>query len=321
MPSGETYADEELPLVWPTPNRAFLEGKPLADFLQPTASGKVESGLYGCVRNGGRRFHEGIDLSPIARDRRGRSLDPAFAAMPGQVVYINEVAGNSSYGKYIALRHRHDGIEFYSLYAHLDSVEPELAPGVKVEQGAALGIIGSTAGGYVIPNSRAHLHFEIGLQLDGDFAWWFDRQGYGSRNHHGPWNGMNLAGWDPLEYYRLALAGEIRGPRDFLRQQPTAVRIRVPYRGIPDLVQRSPGMVEGNPSRETVGWEVDFSEYGIPVRFRPLSAAEMPGSSVEVVAFDEEIAFPPCRNLLDQRGGGYVPGGDLNRVLELIFGR
>ncbi|MGE9290505.1 MAG: M23 family metallopeptidase, partial [Puniceicoccales bacterium] len=320
---GAASGAERLPLVWPTPNRAFLEGKPLEDFVQPTASGRIESATYGGVRNGGYRFHEGLDLKPIERDRNRRPTDPVFAAMPGEVVYVNQIAGNSSYGKYVVLRHEFEGIEFYTLYAHLASAGEGIRKGVKVEQGASLGIMGSTAGGYTIPRSRAHLHFEIGLQMDSDFAWWYNRQRYGSKNQHGPWNGMNLAGWDPLEYYQLALAGKIAGPGDYLQRQPTAVRVRVPYTGVPDLIRRSPGLAEGDLSGSAGGWEVDFSEYGVPLRFRRLSVAEMGdgASAVEVVHHDGNIAFPKCKDLLDKKGSGYVPGKDLNRTLELIFGR
>ena len=323
MGGGSSSWADRLPLVWPTPNRAFLEGKPLEDFIQPTSSGRVESGLYGCVRNGGYRFHEALDLKPVERDRNGRPLDPAFAAMPGEVVYTNQIAGNSSYGKYVVIRHDYEGIEFYTLYAHLRSIDSGVRAGVFVEQGATLGIMGSTAGGYTIPRSRSHLHFEIGVQLDSDFAWWYNKQRYGSKNQHGPWNGINLSGWDPLEYYRLALAGKITGPRQFLLRQPAAVRVRVPYSGVPDLVRRSPGMAGDEIGDSGAGWEVDFSEYGVPLRFRRISAEAMKGSGsgAEVIAYDGDLAFAKCKDLLDKKGDGYVPGSDLRRALELIFGR
>ena len=54
-------------LIWPTPNQAFQRGEPIEAFVQPTVSGKVESGLFGCVRNDGAKFHEGLDLFPIQR--------------------------------------------------------------------------------------------------------------------------------------------------------------------------------------------------------------------------------------------------------------
>ncbi len=311
-----------LPLVWPTPNRAFLEEKPFADYIQPTSSGRIESGLFGCTRNGGTRFHEGIDLKTLGRDSRGRATDPVFAAMPGAVVHMNRAAGNSSYGIYVVLRHDHDGVRFYTLYSHLASVATGLDVGAEVTQGAVLGIMGTTAAGYVIPRSRAHLHFEIGLRLSDNFDRWYARKGFGSPNTHGPWNGMNLAGWDPLRFYRLSLEGRIDGARDFLLREPVAVRVRVAYPGIPGLVKRSPGLVEGEARDRPTGWEVDFSSYGVPLRFRPLSSEDLPAGSprVEIVGLDADSAFPPCRDLLDKEGDGYGPGRDLLRAIELIFG-
>ncbi|MFP4352578.1 MAG: M23 family metallopeptidase [Puniceicoccaceae bacterium] len=311
-----------LPVVWPTPNRAFLEGKPIEDYVQPTVSGRIESGLFGCTRNGGTRFHEGIDLKTIGRDGRGRATDPVFAAMPGTVAHVNRVAGNSSYGIYVVLLHDYDRVRFYTLYAHLASVEPGLAPGTEVPQGSVLGIMGRTAAGYVIPRSRAHLHFEIGLRLSDHFERWYERKRFGSPNTHGPWNGMNLAGWDPLRFYRLSLDGRIDGARDFLLREPVAVRVRVAYPGIPGLVRRSPGLVEGGPGDRRGGWEVDFSSYGVPLRFRAVAAADLPAGSpeVEIVGFDAGSAFPPCRDLLEKAGDGHRPGADLARAIELIFG-
>ena len=106
-------------LVWPTPNPAFQNGEPIEAFVQPTASGKKESGLFGCVRNNGRRFHEGLDLYPVARDKRGEALDTVYAVLSGRIVYINKVAGHSSYGRYIVIEHDQESPAFYTLYAHL----------------------------------------------------------------------------------------------------------------------------------------------------------------------------------------------------------
>ena len=134
---------------------------------------------------------------------------------------------------------------------------------------------------------------------------------------------MNLAGWDPLRFYRLSMEGRIDGARDFLLREPVAVRARVAYPGMPGLLKRSPGLVEGEADGQRAGWEVDFSSYGVPLRFRSLSPGDLPADSpeVEIVGFDADSAFPPCRDLLDKKGDGYEPGRDLLRAIELIFGR
>ena len=50
-------------LSWPTPNPAFARGLGYSTFLQKTGPDKaVTSGAFGCVRNNGYKFHEGLDL-------------------------------------------------------------------------------------------------------------------------------------------------------------------------------------------------------------------------------------------------------------------
>lgn len=321
LPFVNDLPGQPLPLVWPTPNRAFLEGKPYSDYIQPTASGRLESGLFGCTRNGGNRFHEGIDLKPIQRDRQGRATDPIFAAMPGKVVHVSRIAGNSSYGIYVVLEHQHENVTFYTLYAHMASVRREIQPGRKVSQGTVLGVMGNTAGGYTIPHSRAHLHFEIGMQMNSEFNWWFTRQGFGSPNQHGAWNGMNLNGLDPIAYYRAALNRSIGGMREFLLQQPTAVTIRVRHQDIPDYVERSPGLVKGDILLPREGWDVDIAAYGIPVRFRPLPPGTFSADSprLEVRGYDSEEAFKSCYALLTRRGNQVAISRRLQTILDLIF--
>ena len=113
-------------LIWPTPNPAFQEGKPLETFIQPTSSGKIESGLFGCVRNNGHKFHEGIDLYPLHRDQYGEAKDVIYSVLPGRVVHVSKVAGHSSYGRYVVVLHDAEAPSFHTLYSHLASVAEEL---------------------------------------------------------------------------------------------------------------------------------------------------------------------------------------------------
>lgn len=313
---------EQLPLVWPTPNTAFLENRPLEDYLQPTASGRIESALFGCVRNGGRRFHEGIDLKSIARDRRGHPTDPIFAIMPGRVAHVNRVGGNSGYGIYVVLEHIEMGLRFYSLYSHLARVDPRIKPGEVVPQGEVLGLMGNTAGGYTIPLSRAHLHLEIGFQLSGQFDRWYQTQGYGSRNHHGNWNGLNLTGFDPLDFFRSMLSGQAKGVRGYLQQHPVAFRLRTRHATVPDFVRRNPGMVDGVIPEKLAGWEIDFTWFGLPLRWVPLETLpDGQKSEYAVVYFNPSEAQTSCRRMIDPGGAGEPKITDsLKNHLELLFG-
>ena len=69
-------------LIWPTPNPAFANGKSIEDFVQATGSGNPSSGLYGLVRNKGKKFHEGLDLYGIKFDTKKVVLDSIFAVLP-----------------------------------------------------------------------------------------------------------------------------------------------------------------------------------------------------------------------------------------------
>jgi murein DD-endopeptidase MepM/ murein hydrolase activator NlpD len=132
------HAAERVDIVWPTPNTAWADGRPLADFAQHAGSGDPESGTFGGVRSGGGQFHEGLDIKCLARDRRGEPTDNVFAAMAGVVRHINSSAGDSSYGRYIVLEHPDQSPAVYTLYAHLARIAPGLREGATVTRGQVI---------------------------------------------------------------------------------------------------------------------------------------------------------------------------------------
>jgi murein DD-endopeptidase MepM/ murein hydrolase activator NlpD len=107
------------------------------------------------------KFHEGIDIKPIKRDRHGNPLDDVKAIAAGKVVHINPTSHHSSYGKYLVLEHRWEGGPLYSLYAHLSSVN--VREGEKVTIGQSLGRLGYTGTG--LNRDRAHLHLELAVKF------------------------------------------------------------------------------------------------------------------------------------------------------------
>ncbi len=56
-----------------------------------------------------------------------------MASSDGTVSYINKRAGASNYGKYVVLKHVIEGIEVFTLYAHLSDFAPGLAAGKSVK--------------------------------------------------------------------------------------------------------------------------------------------------------------------------------------------
>jgi murein DD-endopeptidase MepM/ murein hydrolase activator NlpD len=329
-PSGAEAAPPRPParveLVWPTPNTAYTEGRGLEEFVQATASGVVTSGLFGSVRSGGRQFHEGLDLFPKTRDRAGEALDPVNAALAGVVRHVSNKAGASSYGRYIVLEHPSFSPPVYTLYAHLAEISPGIAPGVGVNAGDRIATLGRSAGGYTIPKDRAHLHFEIGVRMMDSFAAWYRKRGFGSPNPHGLYNGMNLMGLDPLEFYSRHRDGALTSLDQVFQALPAAVTAKIAHAGEPNFLRRYPSLWQREAGREIGsggGWEVDFSATGVPLRWRRLAAEEVLGwkrNEVRIVSADRPLlAANRGRSLLETKRGLDTPGDDLRTVLDQLF--
>ena len=312
-------------LIWPTPNPAFQKGRPLEEYVQPTSSGKLESGLFGCVRNDGARFHEGLDLFPIQRDARGEALDDIHAVLSGLVVHVNTVVGHSSYGRYVVIKHDGESPAFHTLYAHLASIGPGVQLGTRVSAGTILGKMGRSAGGYSIPPERAHLHFEMGFKLTDKFQTYYDRQKYGSENRHGNWNGMNLVSVDPLGFYEAIRSGRAKNIAQYLKMEPAVARIRVHTSKVPNFVKNYPALVTRSyASLQVVAWDIAFTQYGVPKEWTPRFADEgLDGRSgdVGIVSYRPKLlSGQSCRRVLNT--GGTRPSishGTIN-TLKLLFG-
>jgi hypothetical protein len=323
--SASLLRAERLEIAWPTPNPALAEGKGIGAILQPTASGDPESGGFGCVRSAGAQFHEGIDLKPMRRDARGEPADEVYAAMDGVVRYINNRVGESSYGRYLVLEHPDTAPAVYTLYAHLARIAPGIASGVTVRRGQTIATMGRSAGGYAIPRDRAHLHFEMGLMVTRDFQSWYAWKKFGSPNEHGLWNGMNLMGFDPLDFLRRWRDRQINTMADYFAQMEPAVRLRIATSHVPDFVQRYPALLtKAMPLGLASGWEITCNWTGLPFRWTPLDASQVMGmrpNDVVILAVDDaQLRRQHCKDLIDTRHGRRVPGRDLEEVLQQIFG-
>jgi peptidoglycan LD-endopeptidase LytH len=318
-------AADRFTLVWPTPSTAWAEGKPPSQWLQHAGSGDPESGGFGGVRSSGAKFHEGIDIKPTARDRRGEPLDRVVAAMPGVVRHVSSSPGESSYGRYVVLEHPTMTPAVYSLYAHLARIAPGVRVGQSVNAGDALGTMGHSSGGYMIPLDRSHLHFEIGLVVTQQFQRWYDQRRFGSRNEQGIWNGMNLMGIDPVAFYAEWRAGRLSSAQDFFAKMETAARLRIATMRTPDFVVRYPSLLtKPLPFGPVAGWEIRFNWTGLPFAWTPLTAAELAGLKagqpqlVEVNAALERRER--SKTLAVERRGNWEIGKDLETVLQQLFG-
>ncbi len=310
-------------LVWPTPSTAWAEGQSPGSFLQHAGSGDPQSGGFGGVRSNGTQFHEGIDIKPVKRDRRGEPLDPVFAALPGVVRHVNASAGASSYGRYLVLEHPDFAPAIYTLYAHLARIAPEVKAGARVAAGQTLGVMGHSSGGYMMPRDRSHLHFEIGVAVTRNFQAWYDWKRFGSRNEHGRWNGMNLLGIDPLHFYTEWRQRRFDRVSDYFARLETAVRLQIATYLQPDFVERYPALLTKPVAGLVAGWDIRFNWTGIPFSWTPLTAAEVAGLPRDQPRILEVNAVVERRerskSLAVMRRGGWTPGKDLEIVLEQLF--
>ena len=303
-------------LVPPSPQQNLLTPD-IPGVLQPTGSGRLESAKFGSTRTAQRNgrtfpaFHEGVDIAPTARDRKGIPTDPVYAVMEGRVAFVNAVAGNSTYGKYIILEHPDPSLgmlaqrdnsrvpaTFYTLYAHLADIRFGIRPGHPVAPGDAIATIGHTSSTQPpIPLERSHLHWEIGVLLNSRFE--IKGRAEKIKPDFGNYNGGNLFAFNPLDFY----AAHARDPgltmASFLESVPPAceVVLRGKY---PDYFRRFPALwkgaaYDGSPIRLTL------SESGAPLSGRNANAAE-----IALLGNQRQAVVKAYPEVLGRNGRAYI---------------
>jgi len=263
-----------LDLQLPTENRCLFTGEFDRFFMyvdrnfEGQASKPWEAGSYGFVRTAVRindqvictKFHEGIDICPMRRDKAGNPLDEVASIAEGRVAYISPIAGRSNYGKYVVVEHPWENSSVYSLYAHLANITCQTGDSVKA--GSTLGRMGFTGAG--IDRTRAHCHLELGLLMSTRYEDWHKIFG-GGTNYHGNFNGMNIAGADVSRFFLEQKANPDLQFSEFMANTPVYFKVTTPAHGTPDFVTRYPWISRG-PSA-AVSWEISFSATGLPLAF------------------------------------------------------
>ncbi len=312
----------QTPFRFPTANHYLYAPGAELKFFAPTEPDKPwTSGSFGCVRDYGHRMHEGLDIRHLQTDRRGEPTDPVMATADGTVVYISTRPALSNYGNYIVIRHVIDGIEIYSLYAHLSAVRPGLQAGQQIRAGDIIATMGRTSNAETIGKWRAHVHFELNVLVNDNFASWWRQASPGERNDHGEWNGQNLNGLD----VRQILLQEQSGKLDllnFLRGQTALCRVMVRATNFPYL-KRYPMLVLKNPvaDREGVaGYEVALNYNGVAFALMPRASSEIKSrTKFQLLSVNEPEALAnPCRALVIRRGGRWQLGNEGLREVELL---
>jgi murein DD-endopeptidase MepM/ murein hydrolase activator NlpD len=298
--------------------------------LQPTASGRLVSAKFGSTRTASvngklvPRFHEGIDIAALERNRKGEPLDPVRAVARGTVAAVNTAPGNSTYGRYAVVEHPDDSLgpdgKVYTLYAHLASLD--VSPGRAVEAGEKIGVMGHSASGG-IPVERSHLHFEVGLMLNPRYAQYTRERKI--TNPMGTYNGLNLFGLDPLDFVRAV--SEERSEtglafRDYLAGVPRAVELVVRRAHHPDYFKKLfPALWQGAPADGGPMW-IALSESGLPLAARNATAEEKAklGTARQVVwKVDEEALGRNARAFVTKKKGAWTVSNKGVEHLDLLF--
>lgn len=306
----------------PTANQALLQPGSEEKFFVGTVGKTWVSGTFGSVRSDGWQMHEGIDIRCLQRDRHGEPTDPVMATADGRVVYISNKAALSNYGKYIVVHHLVDGLDIFSLYAHLSEIAPGLAVGQVVKTGQTIATMGRTSNTHQrIDKDRAHVHFELNLFYNDRFSEWFKKSK--ERNDHGDFNGQNLAGLDP----RLILLESYAKGSEFnlaawLQNRTELCRVLVRKTNF-SYVRRYKTLIQPNPTAQQegiAGYEMSLDYNGVPFRLIPRAASEIKEKGTyQLLSVNEaEYKKNPCRRLVTQRGSRWQLGPKGIHLLDLI---
>jgi murein DD-endopeptidase MepM/ murein hydrolase activator NlpD len=321
--SAVNQLSAQTPFQFPTANHALFEVGGELKFFAPTAPDKPwTSGSFGCVRSDGWQMHEGLDIIHLHTDRYGEPTDPVMATADGTVMYVNLKPSLSNYGKYIVIRHVIEGVEIYSLYAHLSAAS--VTAGQAVRAGEVIATMGRTSNtSERIDKNRAHVHFELNVLVNDNFPTWFKKNSGGERNDHGEWNGQNLDGLDP----RDILLGEHDPAKPFslltfLRSQTELCRVVVRATNFPYL-KRYAALVLKNPKADKegiAGYEIALNYNAVPFALMPRAASEIKGAGkFQLLSVNEqEYHAHPCRRLVVQHGSRWVLTEKGLRELEMI---
>jgi hypothetical protein len=321
---GILFPARAQPLQFPTANRALLTPGQEEQFYVGTTGKPWTSGMYGCVRSSGSQFHEGLDIRCLERDRRGEPTDAVRATADGTVVYCNRRPSLSNYGNYVVIRHAVDGVDLYSLYAHLGAIRTDLKPGVSVRAGESFATMGRTTNTREsITRDRAHLHFELCLMLSDRFPTWFRKTYPKERNDHGLWNGQNLLGIDPaLVFQRQAKEGKNFSLRRLIQSDTELCRVLVRDNDLP-YARRYPALVEDNVTAQkagVAGYELVLNYVGLPIRLIPRAESELRSKSrIQLLSVNAaEAVDDHCRKLVSRRGSSWGLAYNGSQLMDLL---
>jgi len=269
-------------------------------------------------------------------DRRGEPTDPVHAVSDGEVAFINPKPGLSNYGRYIVLRHRWDGIEVFTLYAHLREVAEGLVMGQFVRKGQVIATLGhSTNTREGISRDRAQLHFKIDVMFNPHFHIWYPKRDP-QAPPFGNFNGLNLWGMYPAAFFRTCAANPkpngapgAMNFAEYANKQPIAFTVLVNAKPFPWLAAHPEQVHSSNVAAQgtAVAYEIGSTWFGLPIAVWPRAGGEISetercvlqrGRSVLHWVDEVAIGRNPCRDLVRRSGRGWQFTRDGQEWIELL---
>ena len=137
--------------------------------IAPTGEQGVEGGRFGALRineNGGIGSHNGLDIAAEENEALYTMVDGVVVAAKGGI--SANTRGGRDFGNYVVIKTQIDGVDYWNLYAHLNSVSAK--EGFLISKGDFIGLSGKTGNASDESNPTpvtSHVHVEFRLFEDG----------------------------------------------------------------------------------------------------------------------------------------------------------
>jgi hypothetical protein len=112
--------------------------------------------------------------------------------------------------------------------------------------------------------------------------------------------------------------------RQYFDRMEPVVKLRIATTRTPDFVHRYPSLVTKELPMMVAGWEIWCNWTGLPYRWTPLTSVDVIGmrpNQVRIIEVNQaEERRQRSKTLAISRKGGWMPGEDLQTVLQQLFG-
>jgi hypothetical protein len=116
------------------------------------------------------------------------------------------------------------------------------------------------------------VHVELNLFLSSRFEDWHTKNFRPSVNHHGVWNGLNLAGMNVAGFFLAHRKNPSLSAAEFVKQTAPGWKVVAPRKGALELLKSYPWLGEGVETASP-SWEFTLADSGLPIAIIPSPTA------------------------------------------------